>query len=728
MRLLLVHHAYPPEGTGGSETYTEALARRLALDHDVTVLHRSTDPERPDHDLRSSLRDGVRAVSLNNLHRDVPGFESYRDPRAAAAAARVMDEVRPELVHVGHLTGLSTGVVFEARRRGLAVVITLHDFWTLCPLGQLLDVRLEVCPGPTPRRCLGCVGPQVATTSSAARAVGRGLPFAGAMGRLVSRRGRSGEGRVADRLLEMREVLRAADVLISPSKFLRDRMNALGVAGIEVLANGHEPLEALPRAGDPGRRVRFGFVGSAIPSKGVHVLAEAFRLLDDPRAALAVHGPFVPYHGDRGYEARVRRQLGPAAGEVLRGPFAHHDLGRILAGLDVLVVPSIWEENAPLTVQEAFLARLPTLVSDHGGLAEMVREGVDGLRFRPGDPFDLARAMRRLLDDPGLRERLGREPPAVPTMDEHVPALLELYAKAKKRFGARSGSVGVVVLDRGRPADAAAAAESCLDPTLSPRVLVVENGPGPEVALPEGVELLRLPENRGYAGGMNAGIAALRAHGCDRILLLNNDATLEPGVLRKMAETFDDPRLAAVGPVVLRASDGRVESRGAEFDLVRGRFRLLDHGKPPPGEGVVAADILSGVALMVRVAALDTIGPLNEAYFHSFEDVDWCIRARDAGFHLAVALGARVRHAGGLTLGAESPDRLYYAVRNHLSVAERLRPLPGLAGWSRRSLIVTRNVAYALRQGDVPRGAALRAVLAGISDFRRGRSGPRRLR
>jgi GT2 family glycosyltransferase len=195
-----------------------------------------------------------------------------------------------------------------------------------------------------------------------------------------------------------------------------------------------------------------------------------------------------------------------------------------------------------------------------------------------------------------------------------------------------------------------------------------------------------------------------------------------------MAEALDDPRWAAVGPVVLRASDGRVESRGARLDLVRGRFRLLDHGKPPPGEGLLAVDIVSGVALMVRVAGLDAIGPLDETYFHSFEDVDWCLRARDAGFRLAVALGARVRHAGSLTLGPESPDRLYYAVRNHLSVTERLRPLRGLAGWSRRSLIVARNVAYALRQGEVPRGAALRAVRDGVSDFRRGRSGARPLR
>src|SRR5205807_664383 len=68
MKILLVHHAYPPESTGGSELYTEALARRLAREHEVTVLHRAADPARPDHDVRSSTRDGVRVVSLNNLH------------------------------------------------------------------------------------------------------------------------------------------------------------------------------------------------------------------------------------------------------------------------------------------------------------------------------------------------------------------------------------------------------------------------------------------------------------------------------------------------------------------------------------------------------------------------------------------------------------------------------------------------------------------------------------
>jgi GT2 family glycosyltransferase len=556
---------------------------------------------------------------------------------------------------------------------------------------------------------------------AAARNAARRLPFAAVVGRTIARLGSTGAERIAARLAAMHELMRAADVVISPSWFLRERLAALGFAGIEVLPNGHEPLAVPPPRSN--RSVRFGFLGALIPSKGVHVLAEAWRRLDDPRAMLEIHGTFAPYHGDSGYEARVRAMLGPQADACLRGPFPHERLGDVLGALDAIVVPSVWEENAPLVVEEAFLARRPLVVSDHGGLAERVREGIDGLRFRPGDPGDLARVLRRLLDEPELRRRLGADPPRVPTLDEHVRGLEALYEQAFRRMRERVGRVGVVVLDCGHPEGAAAAARSAQDTSVSPRVLVVENGPG---EAPGGIDVLRLPENRGYAAGMNAGLAELRRAGCDRVLLLNNDATLEPGALRRLAEALQDPSMAAVGPLVLRARDGRVESQGARFDLRSGLQRLECHGTAPQErEGRLSVESLSGAAWMLSVAAYQRVGPLDEAYFHAFEDADWCARARAAGFELAVVLGARARHVGASTLGAASPDRLYYAARNHLRAVERLQPRSGPSSWLRCATILLRSLGHALVQGEIPRRAGLRAVLAGARDFRRGRLGAR---
>lgn len=284
--------------------------------------------------------------------------------------------------------------------------------------------------------------------------------------------------------------------------------------------------------------------------------------------------------------------------------------------------------------------------------------------------------------------------------------------------------VGVVVLDFGRPDDAERAAASARDPDLDVQVLVVDNGGGGGAA--GATAHLRLPENRGFAGGMNAGLDRLLSEGCDRVLLLNNDAVLEPGCLRRLAEALEDPGLGAVGPVIVRDADGRVESRGMQVDLRRGRVKLLGAGeRPQERTGLMPVDALSGAVIMLSRAAVARVGRLEEAYFFSFEDVDWCVRARRAGFALAVAGSARARHAGSRTIGRGSAEHLYYAARNHVRLVETLEPRAGFGAMARRGTILALNLAHAMRRGDVSPGRASRAVLAGFRDACRRRDGPR---
>jgi GT2 family glycosyltransferase len=126
---------------------------------------------------------------------------------------------------------------------------------------------------------------------------------------------------------------------------------------------------------------------------------------------------------------------------------------------------------------------------------------------------------------------------------------------------------------------------------------------------------------------------------------------------------------------------------------------------------------------MVRTAAIDRVGALDEAYFFSFEETDWCLRAQAAGLRVAVVTGARVRHAGGRTLGAHAPARLYYAARNHLRLLERHFPRAAAGRWVRRAWVVALHLAHALKHAEVPRGSGARAVLRGAGDFLRGRFG-----
>jgi GT2 family glycosyltransferase len=217
---------------------------------------------------------------------------------------------------------------------------------------------------------------------------------------------------------------------------------------------------------------------------------------------------------------------------------------------------------------------------------------------------------------------------------------------------------------------------------------------------------------------MNAGLARLAAQGCEQLLLLNNDAVLEPGCLRLLSEALDDPALAAAGPVIVRAADGRVESAGLRVDLRTGRVVLEGHGCEIAtlglGSGRRDAQALSGAVIMISAVALERVGPLDEETFFSFEDVDWCLRARLAGYRLAVIGGARARHIGGLSMGRRSSDRLYYATRNHLRLVERHQTLGNGARWLRRAMVLSLNLGHALRQRAVARPAAVRAVFEGF--------------
>ena len=95
--------------------------------------------------------------------------------------------------------------------------------------------------------------------------------------------------------------------------------------------------------------------------------------------------------------------------------------------VDWVIVPSIWWENSPLVIQEAFHFGRPVICSDIGGMAEKVADGVDGLHFRANDATSLAETMRRAMEDAGLWHRLPSSIRPVHRMDEHAGRLLAIY-------------------------------------------------------------------------------------------------------------------------------------------------------------------------------------------------------------------------------------------------------------------------------------------------------------
>jgi glycosyltransferase involved in cell wall biosynthesis len=411
VNILQVVHRFWPD-LAGTEVYTLNLAQALAGRHNVLVYYRDHASRVPGFQAVDDMVAGlpVRRVSLNltglkrNRYRQF--ISSYRNPEIERDFAQTLDRFQPDIVHFQHLMYLSARLVEIARRRNIPVVITLHDFWFKCNNALLLRYSGEICHDNEGfRACADCATGQ------------RRRPEAlrWLMARIL--RGR-------DRLL--RQVLRQAQAVIAPSVFLKDQFvqdGYLPQGTIHIIENGIDTDGVLPhRERKGGEPVRFAYIGSIAPHKGVHVLVEAFNHVRGP-ARLDIYGNL---EANPAYAVELRQKIvHPAI--FLRGAVARQDIWRILSEIDMLLVPSLWYENSPVIIQEAFAAGVPVIGSDLGGMAEKVRDGANGLLFPPGDSQALRMTLQRVVDEPSQVERMRRRVGPVVSAAENARQVEAVY-------------------------------------------------------------------------------------------------------------------------------------------------------------------------------------------------------------------------------------------------------------------------------------------------------------
>lgn len=259
-----------------------------------------------------------------------------------------------------------------------------------------------------------------------------------------------------------------------------------------------------------------------------------------------------------------------------------------------------------------------------------------------------------------------------------------------------------------------------------PIVLIVDNaspdGSGARLRgrFPE-LEVIEAGANLGYAGGNNLGIDRARALEAEYILILNNDVTIAPDCVRFMVETLEqNPRAALVGAKIVHADDGTIGAVGGEIRWEVAEPRQVGHLEPDRGQyvGVREVDFAPGTAVLARTVAIEQVGAIPEDYFLYFEDVDWSLRFRRAGWSILVDPRARVVHKESSSTGRHSPLKGYYYVRNNLIFLERHVPAERVARtrWRLRAKF-GRMLAREVLGGRL--GVA-RAMVRGYLDHRAG--------
>jgi glycosyltransferase involved in cell wall biosynthesis len=411
LRVLFVLHNFPPYLYAGTEIYTQALGRALrSKGHEVGVFYPVQKPYLKTYDISKGYwENGIELFEVNLANRSKDFGLNLRDESFDAVFRDCLIDFCPDIIHFQHILSLPLSSFFTAKSFGVPTLLSLHDFALICQKVHLLGPGEVVCEGPESiDKCLFCFldaiyGPQAFNVSDVERT--------------------NMKMYLEQHKAIVKEILNSAEKILAPSKFLisiferfgfSDRLTywPLGLRTFEV-------RKKYPR----GQNLRFSFIGNLYKTKGIDLAIRAFR--DVKNAVLNIYGAETP---DRRFMEEIFSQIEMRENLNYQGGFTPFDLPEIFANTDVTIVPSIIE-NYPLVPRESFHAKVPVIATKIGGIPEIVKDGVNGLLFAPGDSVDLAEKVKALANGKDLLKKLRQNIKPVKTVEEEAGELEELYAE-----------------------------------------------------------------------------------------------------------------------------------------------------------------------------------------------------------------------------------------------------------------------------------------------------------
>ncbi|MBI5074865.1 MAG: glycosyltransferase family 4 protein [Nitrospirae bacterium] len=383
MRILLGVHQFFPDHYTGTERYVLNLAKQLQrMGHYVKVLtyaFRDKGEFREDTATKLLYKEysyeGVPVIAIR--HRDQPDdlvfVFDFLDMQLYRMVKTIFESKKFDLYHCAHPLRIDASIK-AAADAGVRVVLMVTDYFLMCPMGIMLRSDNTLCDGPDHgRNCLKYCFTQVS------------------------------EKRMKDRIARAEALLQSCDQLLSPSKFLIGLFNIAQFIPVERFILSRHGFDYQKKkkyfSKEPGEVITFGYIGTVQYHKGVHVMVEGFKAANCRNTRLKVWGGC--FH-EEAYQKTVMKIAGNDPRIEFKGSYNFNDIETILEEIDVVIVPSIWYENAPLTISTSLAYGIPVITSDIGGMSEAVEDGRTGLTFRVGDPLDLAEKIRLLADNPDM--------------------------------------------------------------------------------------------------------------------------------------------------------------------------------------------------------------------------------------------------------------------------------------------------------------------------------------
>lgn len=376
-RVLIVSNLFPPHCDGGAEIVAYEQARHLKnMGFDITIFTGKQDDKKIQYEV------GVEKKPFKITRVNFHAVDFKQDIVCAKndflqeKFKKILYEIAPDIVHFHNLNGFPLGMIDDCRNMNIPVVMTLHDYWWLCYRKTLRKNNGVLCYSNN-RECLDCAETIFSNKSAS-----------------IS---------IAERNSLLAVYLNSINLLISPSEYLAKKFIDNGVSNyrLKVINNGIDTKRFHNLKKIRSKKIRFGFIGTLRDHKGVENLLKSLALLKDggeENFSLAIAGK-----GDAlfvNYLKRLINDLKISHFVYFFGELDNRAIKKVYKDIDLLVVSSVWPENSPVTIMEAFAAGTPVLASDIGGIPELIEHGVHGYLHKYDDPVSLADNMKEIISRP----------------------------------------------------------------------------------------------------------------------------------------------------------------------------------------------------------------------------------------------------------------------------------------------------------------------------------------
>ncbi len=408
-RILILSHGHPSLSIGGGENAAYAIHKQMRGHPDWQSWFLAAAPAGKIPEGKDLMELPDKQEFLVRSSTDSFLCSSECNLSGNSEVKSLVSRIQPDVIHVNHFINLGFDLLYAMRMwcPKALFLYTFHEFLLQCPLnGQLLTSNQELCSSNSLQACQKC------------------LPYV-----------------TIDDLTLRRELVynlvANIDYFIAPSKQLKKIFVTWGIKDNRIRIIDYILPEDIIKKGDIARSKNvpqwfFGFFGNCVPSKGLDLLLEAMVILVQklPIATLIVNGPInnktKKESAEHKYWKRVHTLLDHLGSNVIvNGPYHQPDVSNLMSKVGWVVMASRWFENSPVVIQEARACGRPLIVPAMGGMAEKVKNGVDGIHYEPNSVISLVASLERCCVDHDLFTSLKksiRKPPIAQAIIEHETA------------------------------------------------------------------------------------------------------------------------------------------------------------------------------------------------------------------------------------------------------------------------------------------------------------------